>query len=109
MFVPQSACKDAAQELCKIAVKPLKATMQIHAFVFMENNVIAVREITCFCHNCFKVGTFHVSCEGWSKSVLVQDKVANRGTFVEQEIKSWRRKGKGTGKSRRRSETRKSK
>ena len=86
MFVPQSECKDAAQELCKTAVKPLKGTMQIHAVVSMENNVIADRETSCYCHNCFKDGTFHVSCERWSKSVLVQNKVANRGTFVEHEI-----------------------
>ena len=66
IFVSRSACEEVQSELAKMAIKPLKGTLQIHvhAVTPLEDGKIAVRETSCYCNECFRDGKFHAACPG---------------------------------------------
>ena len=56
--------------------QPVAGTMKVHAVNGLEENKVAVRNISCFCYNCFPAMQFEEKscCDGWSTHNLQKGK-----------------------------------
>ena len=70
MFVSSTKCNDTYEELKQLNIKPVKSTMNVHSVVPLADNCIAVRDTSCFCHDCFSDGLFHPQCSGWTTHII---------------------------------------
>ena len=55
-------------------IKPVQGTMKVHAAVGLGNNSVMVRDVSCFCFNCFEGVKFceESCCDGWEKHNLLK-------------------------------------
>ena len=61
----RKVCKKLLQEIGE-TLKPVAGTMKVHAVNGLEENKVAVRNMSCFCYSCFPAMKFEEKscCDG---------------------------------------------
>ena len=78
--------KELLQERAE-TLKTVAGTMKIHAVNGLEENKVAVRNISCFCYSCFPAMQFEEKscCDGWSTHNL-QKRKGNKITSTNHDV-----------------------
>ena len=66
-FVGKEYCEKIADELKKQTLKPIPGTMKLHSVVGNGDGVVHVRQLLCFCIECYDGNNFEFGCSGWTR------------------------------------------
>ena len=66
-FVGKEYCEKIADELKKQTLKPIPRTMKLHSVVGNGDGVVHVRQLLCFCIECYDGNNFEFGCSGWTR------------------------------------------
>ena len=66
-FVGKEYCEKIADELKQQTLKPIPGTMNLHSVVGNGDGVVHVRQLSCFCIECYDGNNFEFGCSGWTR------------------------------------------
>ena len=66
-FVGKEYCEKIADELKQQTLKPIPGTMKLHSVVGNGDGVVHVRQLSCFCIECYDGNNFEFGCSGWTR------------------------------------------
>ena len=66
-FVGKEYCEKIADELKQQTLKPIPGTMKLHSVVGNGDGVVHVRQLSCFCIECYDGNNFESGCSGWTR------------------------------------------
>ena len=66
-FVVKEYCEKIADELKQQTLKPIPGTMKLHSVVGNGDGVVHVRQLSCFCIECYDGNNFEFGCSGWTR------------------------------------------
>ena len=66
-FVGKEYCEKIADELKQQTLKPIPGSMKLHSVVGNGDGVVHVRQLSCFCIECYDGNNFEFGCSGWTR------------------------------------------
>ena len=65
VFVTKSQCPNVQKECAGLTGRQVMGTLQVHVIIILSVGGIVVKDMTCFCDECFSNCKVEPVCEGW--------------------------------------------